>query len=412
MAMRTRQTRKEGRISDALLDQLLAGEDAAEAFRNGDLLAEMRKALAERVLDAEMAHHLEQAAERESGNHRNGHNRKRVTTGSGAMELAVPRDRQGSFEPRLVEKYARRLPDFDDKVVSMYARGMTTREIAAHVEELYGLSVSRELISKVTDAVHDEVREWRSRPLEPVYAIVYFDALRAKIRDEGLVRNKAVHLAVGVTCSGHKEVLGMWLEREEGAKFWLSVMNDLKARGMADALIVVVDGLKGFPEAIEAVFPNAVVQTCLVHLMRHSLAHASWKERRAMSAALKTIYRAPTAEAAEAALDDFEAGTWGEKYPGVVKSWRSAWDRIVPFFAFSEPIRRAIYTTNAIESLNSTVRRAVKAHGHFPSDRAAEKLVFLALRNVEAKWRNPPAYWHAARIEFSIRFGERFRMVE
>lgn len=264
----------------------------------------------------------------------------------------------------------------------------------------------------MTDAVHEEVREWRSRPLEPVYAIVYFDAIRVKIRDEGLVRNKAVHLAIGVTCSGHKDVLGMWLEREEGAKFWLSAMNDLKARGMADALIVVVDGLKGFPEAIEAVFPDAVVQTCLVHLMRHSLAHASWKERKAMSAALKTIYQAPTADAGEAALDAFEAGPWGAKYPAVVRSWRSAWERVAPFFAFSEPIRRAVYTTNAIESLNSAVRRAVKAHGHFPSDRAAEKLIYLALRNVADKWRNPPIHWHAARVELSIRFGDRFRLVE
>ena len=412
MAMRARETRKDGRISDELLDELLAGEDAADAFRNGELLAEMRKALAERVLDAEMAHHLEQAPERESGNHRNGHNRKRVTTESGAMELAVPRDRLGHFEPQLVEKYVRRLPGFDAKVISMYARGMTTRDIAAHVEELYGVSVSRELVSKVTDAVHEEVREWRSRPLEPVYAIVYFDAVRVKIRDEGLVRNKAMHLAVGVTCSGRKEVLGMWLEREEGAKFRLSAMNELKARGMADALIVVVDGLKGFPEAIEAAFPDAVVQTCLVHLMRHSLAHAAWKERKALSAALKTVYQAPTAEAAEAALDAFEAGPWGGKYPAIARSWRSAWDRVVPFFAFSQPIRRAVYTTNAIESLNSTVRRAVKAHGHFPSDRAAEKLVFLALRNVEAKWRNPPSFWHASRVELSIRFGDRFRLLE
>ena len=407
MAMRVKQAK---RISDELLDELLAGEDPAEAFRNGELLADLRKAVAERALNAEMDHHL--AQEPESGNHRNGHNRKRVATESGAMELAVPRDRLGRFEPELVEKYVRRLPGFDDKVISMYARGMTTREIAAHVEELYGLSVSRELVSKVTDAVHDEVREWQSRPLERVYAVVYFDAIRVKVRDEGLVRNKAVHLAIGVMCAGRKQVLGMWLEREEGAKFWLSVMNELKARGMADPLVVVVDGLKGFPEAIEAVFPQAVVQTCLVHVMRYSLAHASSKERRELSSALKAIYRAPTAEAAGAALDEFEAGPWGAKYPAIARSWRSAWDRIVPFFAFSEPIRRAIYTTNAIESLNSTVRRAVRAHGHFPSDRAATKLVFLALRNVEAKWRNPPHFWHAARTEFAIHFGDRFPLVE
>ena len=251
--------------------------------------------------------HLSREPERERGNHRNGHNRKRVSTESGSMDLAVPRDRLGRFEPQLVERYARRLPGFDDKVISMYARGMTTREIAAHVEEMYGLSVSRELISKVTDSVHEEVQEWQSRPLEPVYAIVYFDAIRVKIRDEGLVRNKAVHLAIGVTCAGRKEVLGMWLEREEGAKFWLSVMNEIKMRGVQDVLIVVVDGLKGFPEAIEAVFPHAVVQTCIVHLIRYSLLHAAWKERKELAAAIRPIYQAPTAAAAEAALGAFEA---------------------------------------------------------------------------------------------------------
>ena len=407
-----RRAKEKSRISDELLDELLAGEDPAEAFRNGELLSEMKKAVAERALNAEMDHHLSQEPARQSGNHRNGHNRKRVATESGSMDLAVPRDRRGSFEPALVEKHVRRLPGFDEKVISMYARGMTTREIAAHVEELYGLSVSRELVSKVTDSVHEEIRQWQSRPLEQTYAIVYFDAVRVKIRDEGLVRNKAVHLAVGVTCAGRKEVLGMWLAREEGAKFWLSVMNELKARGVQDVLIAVVDGLKGFPEAIEAVFPDAVVQTCIVHLMRYSLAHAAWKERRELAAAIRPIYQAPTAESAEAALDDFEAGPWNGKYPAIARSWRAAWDRVVPFFAFSAAIRRAVYTTNAIESLNSTVRRAVRAHGHFPSDRAAAKLVFLALRNVAAKWRNPPQFWHAARAEFAIRFGERFLLVE
>ena len=269
--------------------------------------------------------------------HRNGHNRKRVLTDEGAMELEVPRDRAGRFEPRLVEKYCRRLPGFDDKVISMYARGMTTREIRGHIEELYGVSVSAELISKVTDAVLEEVGEWQSRPLEEVYAIVYFDAVRVKIRDEGLVRNKAVYLAVGVSCAGRKEVLGLWIEQTEGAKFWLSVMNELKTRGVADVLIAVVDGLKGFPEAIEAVFPQATVQTCIVHLIRRSLAYASYKERRALAGALKTVYRAPTQAAAEEALDAFEAGPWGQKYPAITRSWRSAWEHVVPFFAFSHP---------------------------------------------------------------------------
>ena len=400
-----------GPISDELLDRLLAGRDPAEAFHSGELIDDLKKAVAERALDAEMDVHLGGEEEQASGNHRNGHNRKRVLTESGAMDLEVPRDRRGNFEPRLVERYARRLPGFDDKVISMYARGMTTREIRGHVEELCGLSVSAELISKVTDAVHEEIREWQTRPLEDVYAVVYFDAVRAKVRDDGLVRNKAVYLGIGVTCAGRKEILGLWIEQTEGARFWFAVMNELKARGLRDVLIAVVDGLKGFPEAIESAYPQATVQTCIVHMIRHSLAHASWKERKALAAALKAIYQAPTEAAAAAALDAFDAGHWGQKYPGIARSWRSAWEQVVPFFAFSAEIRRAIYTTNAIESLNSTVRRAVRTRGHFPNDRAATKLIYLALRGVERKWRAPPTFWHAARIEFAIHFGERFAMV-
>ena len=398
------------KISDEVLDELLAGQDPAEAFRSGTLIDDLKKAVAERALDAEMEAHLEREGVQDAGNHRNGHNRKRVLTDTGAMDLEVPRDRRGRFEPQLVEKYVRRLPGFDDKVISMYARGMTTREIQGHVRELYGLSVSPELVSKVTDAVHEEIREWQSRPLEDVYAVVYFDAIRAKVRDEGLVRNKAVYLGIGVTCAGRKEVLGLWIEQTEGARFWFAVMNELKARGLRDVLIAVVDGLKGFPEAIESVYPEATVQTCIVHLIRHSLAYASWKERKALASALKAVYQAPTEAAAAMALDAFEAGPWGQKYPGIVRSWRSTWDRVVPFFAFSAPVRRAIYTTNAIESLNSTVRRAVRTRGHFPNDRAATKLIYLALRGVERKWRAPPVYWHAARTEFAVQFGDRFAL--
>ena len=407
MARRAREVR---RFRDELLDELLAGADPAEVFADGGVLDDLKRAVAERALDAEMDAHLDR--ERSGGNHRNGHNRKRVLTDEGALELAVPRDRAGSFEPQLVEKYCRRLPGFDDKVISMYARGMTTREIRGHIEELYGVSVSAELVSKVTDAVLDEVGEWQSRPLEETYAIMYFDAVRVKIRDEGLVRNKAVYLAVGVSCGGRKEVLGLWIEQTEGAKFWRSVMNELRARGVTDVLIAVVDGLKGFPEAIEAVYPEATVQTCIVHLIRRSLAYASYQERRELAAALKTIYRAPTQAAAEAALDAFEAGPWGRKYPAIARSWRSAWEQVTPFFAFSQPIRRAIYTTNAVESLNSTVRRAVRTRGHFPNDRAATKLVYLALRAVQRKWRAPPRHWHQVRPELAIRFGERFVVEE
>ena len=372
------------------------------------VLAELQKSLAERALGAEMEAHLSSEEEVGSGNHRNGHNRKRVLTGTGSVELSVPRDREGRFEPQLIEKWARRLPGFDEKVISLYARGMTTREIRAHVEELYGVTVSRELISKVTDEIHEELREWRSRPLEAVYPIVYFDALRVKVRDEGVVQNQAVHLAIGVTALGVKEILGMWTAANEGAKFWLGVMNELKARGVRDVLIAVVDGLKGFPEAIEAAFPEATVQTCLVHLIRYSLAHASWKERKELAGALRPIYQADTADEAAEALDGFEAGPWGRKFPAIVRSWRRNWAQVIPFFAFSKPIRRVIYTTNAIESLNSTVRRAVRTRGHFPNERAAMKLIYLTLRKVARKWQRPQAFWAQARAEFAIVFGDRF----
>ncbi len=401
-------TRRQSRIGGELLDELLGGEDPREALRSGELFAALQKSLAERALEVEMELHLSREEEVGSGNHRNGHNRKRVLTGAGSVELAVPRDRGGRFEPQLIEKWVRRLPGFDEKVISLYARGMTTREIRAHVEELYGVTVSRELISKVTDEVHEELREWRSQPLEAVYPIVYFDALRVKIREEGLVQNKAVHLAIGVTALGRKEILGMWTAANEGAKFWLGVMNELKARGVRDVLIVVVDGLKGFPEAIEAAFPEATVQTCVVHLIRYSLAHASWKERKELASALRPIYRADTLEEAEEALDAFEAGAWGRKFPAIVRSWRRNWTQVIPYFAFSAPIRRVIYTTNAIESLNSTVRRAVRTRGHFPNDRAAAKLIYLTLRKIERKWQRPQIYWFQARAEFAILFGDRF----
>ena len=400
--------RRQSRISNELLDELLGGEDPREAFQSGELFADLQKSLAERALHAEMEVHLGSEEEAGSGNHRNGHNRKRVLTGTGSVELAVPRDREGRFEPQLIEKWARRLPGFDEKVISLYARGMTTREIRAHVEELYGVTVSRELISKVTDEVHEELREWRSRPLEAVYPIVYFDALRVKMREEGLVQNKAVHLAIGVTALGRKEILGMWTAANEGAKFWLGVMNELKARGVRDVLVVVVDGLKGFPEAIETAFPEATVQTCVVHLIRYSLAHASWKERKELAGALRPIYQADTVEEAEEALDGFEAGSWGRKFPAIVRSWRRNWTQVIPYFAFSAPIRRVIYTTNAIESLNSTVRRAVRTRGHFPNGRAAMKLIYLTLRKVERKWQRPQAFWSQARAEFAIVFGDRF----
>ncbi len=289
---------------------------------------------------------------------------------------------------------------------------MSTRDIQAHVLELYGLTISPDLVSAVTDAVHDEVNAWQSRPLEATYAIVFFDALRVKIRDEGAVRNKAVYLAIGMRCSGHKEILGLWIEQSEGAKFWLRVMSELKNRGTQDILIAVVDGLKGFPEAIESVFPQAEVQTCIVHLIRYSMQFASWKERRLVAKALKPIYQAESAEQAAQRLEEFDAGEWGSKYPAIAQAWRRKWEQVMPFFAFAPEVRRIIYTTNAIESLNSQVRKAVRNRGHFPNDRAATKLIFLALKNIEVKWKKPPIAWHQAKAQFAIHFEDRFVVID
>jgi putative transposase len=290
----------------------------------------------------------------------------------------------------------------------MYARGMSNREIVGHLRELYGVDVSPDLISVVTDAVLEEIAAWQARPLEPVYPLVFFDALRVKIRDEGLVRNKAVHIALGVRHDGGKEILGMWLEQNEGAKFWLRVMNELKNRGVDDLLIAVVDGLKGFPDAITAVFPEATVQTCIVHLLRNSLDFVSYKDRKPVAAALKDIYRAIDATAPAAALGAFEAAYWGQKYPAIGIAWRRVWAEVVPFFAFPKDVRRLIYTTNAIEALNSKLRRAVRARGHFPNDEAAMKLLFLVLNRSEKEWIMPPREWCMAKAQFAVLFGERF----
>ena len=324
------------------------------------------------------------------------------------MQLDIPRDRLATFEPQLVAKYQRRLPGFDDHVISMYARGMRVREIQAHLLELYGLQVSPDLISTITDEVLAEVGQWQMRPLEAMYPIVYFDALRLKIRDEGTVRNKAVYLALGIRADGHKEVLGLWIEQTEGAKFWLKVFNELRNRGLADILIAVVDGLRGFPEAIEAVYPQAQIQTCIVHLIRNSLNLASWKDRKGLTAALKPIYQAANAEAAAGALKAFAQGQWGQKFPTVVAMWQRQWEQVIPFFAYPPQVRKIVYTTNAIESLHMQLRKIVKNRGHFPSDDAASKLLFLALRNIEKDWKMPPVTWKQAANQFAILFGERF----
>lgn len=397
-------------IKKDILDQLLAGRDPKDAFAKNGLLDDLKKALAERALNAELDDHLEGEAAAGKPNRRNGFSKKTVLTETSKLDLRIPRDREGSFDPKLIARYQRRFPGFDQKIISMYARGMSVREIQGHLMEIYGLDVSPDLISTVTDAVMETVTEWQNRPLETSYPLVFFDAMRVKIRDEGLVRNKAVYLALGVQADGTKDILGIWIETTEGAKFWLRVMNELKNRGVEDILITVVDGLKGFPEAINAVFPQALVQTCIVHLIRHSLEFVSWKDRKSLAPALREIYRAKDADAGLAALEAFEAGDWGKKYPAITGAWRRNWERVIPFFAFPEAVRKIIYTTNAIEALNSSLRRAVKIRGHFPTDEAAMKLIFLVLRDVAKDWKMPAREWTEAKSQFAILFEERFKI--
>lgn len=403
-------------IKNEILDELLKDKDPKTIFSSEGLLGELKKALAERVLNAEMDHHLADSTQDEvsegekPGNRRNGYSKKTVLTENEAIDLAIPRDRRGNFEPQLIAKYQRRFPGFDDKLISMYARGMSVREIQGHLRDLYGIEASPQLISTVTDAVLEEVGRWQSRPLDPLYALVFFDALRVKMRDEGTVRNKAVYLAIGVSPEGRKDVLGIWIEQTEGAKFWLRVMTESKSRGVNDILIAVVDGLKGFPEAINAVFAETQIQTCIVHLIRNSLDFCSWKDRKPVAQELKTVYRAEDAQAAAAALQEFEDGPWGKKFAAITAMWRRHWAHVIPFFAYPPEVRKMIYTTNAIESLNSTLRRSVRIRGHFPNDEAAMKLIWLQLREITKNWKMPPREWAAAKAQFAVVFGDRFEV--
>lgn len=394
-----------------LLDQLLEGYAQPEDMLGpGGIFDQLKKALAERALGAELQHHLaaEAAQPEPLTNHRNGSTPKTVQTETSALRLAVPRDRAGTFEPQLVRKHQRRLAGFDAKVISLYARGLTVREMQAHLAELYGVEVSPSLISAVTDAVLEEVTAWQQRPLAPLYPVIFFDALRVKIRDEGTVRSKAVYLALGVTPAGHKDVLGLWIEQTEGAKFWLRVMTDLQARGVQDVMYAVVDGLKGFPEAITSVFPQATIQTCIVHLLRHSLNFVTWTDRKAVAAALKAIYQAQNATAAEQELERFAAGPWGQKYPPIAPAWRRQWTQVIPFFAHPLEIRKVLYTTNAIESLHMQLRKALKTRGHFPNDDAALKLLYLVLRNITNRWSKAARDWKTAMNQFAILYPDRF----
>ena len=397
-------------IPAELLEKLIPGPVTPGQFE--DIFQKFKKAFLQQALGAELSHHLGyapgQAKPEGAANYRNGSSAKTVLTDTGALTIDVPRDRAGSFEPQLIGKHERRFTGFDDKIIAMYARGMTVREIQGYLAEMYSMEVSPELISKVTDAVMSEVTAWQSRPLETMYPVVFFDALRVKIREDAVVRSKAVYLALGILPDGSKDILGLWIENTEGAKFWMKVFNDLKTRGCNDILIAVTDGLKGMPEALGAVFPATTLQTCIVHLIRNSLDYASWKDRKALAAAIKPIYTAPTAEAAQAELEAFEQGPWGSKFPTVAPAWRRAWDRVIPFFAFPPEVRRVIYTTNAIESVNARLRKIIKTRGHFPSDDAATKLIWLALRNITADWGRPANTWKVAMNQFAILYEDRF----
>jgi len=397
-------------IPAELLEKLIPGPVTPGQLE--DIFQQFKKAFIQQALGAEMSHHLGyapgQAKPEGTVNHRNGKSAKTVLTDTGALAIEVPRDRAGSFEPQLIGKHERRFTGFDDKIIAMYARGMTVREIQGYLAEMYTVDVSPELISKVTDAVMSEVTAWQSRPLETMYPVVFFDALRVKIREDAVVRSKAVYLALGILPDGSKDILGLWIENTEGAKFWMKVFNDLKTRGCNDILIAVTDGLKGMPEALGAVFPATTLQTCIVHLIRNSLAYASWKDRKALAAAIKPIYTAPSADAAQAELEAFESGPWGTQFPTVAAAWRRAWDKVIPFFAFPPEVRKVIYTTNAIESVNTRLRKIIKTRGHFPSDDAATKLIWLALRNITADWGRPANTWKTAMNQFAILYEDRF----
>jgi putative transposase len=394
-----------------VLDELLQGcQTPEQMFGKDGLLQQLTKALIERSLEAELTHHLgyekHDPVGHNSGNSRNGSSPKTIKGKRGQVQIDVPRDRNAQFEPQLIPKGQRRFDGFDERVLSLYARGLSVREIQAHLEEIYGTQVSPDLISTVTDAVLEEVRAWQSRSLDALYPIIYLDALMVKIKHEGRVMNKAIYVAIGINLQGHKEVLGLWVAQTEGAKFWLGVLSELKNRGVQDIFIACVDGLKGFPEAIEAVFPQTQVQLCLVHLVRHSLAFVASKERKAVAADLKLIYQAATVEQAEGQLEAF-AQKWDGRYPLIAKSWRSNWIRLIPMFSYPPEIRRIVYTTNPIESLNMSLRKIIKTRASFPSDEAAFKLLYLALQNIQKKWTMPIHNWGQALNTFAILFEER-----
>lgn len=400
-------------VSTALIDRLLADyKNPEDLIGEHGLLKQLTKAVVERALAAEMAEHLGHGKNKpvlnETGNARNGKSQKTLRGDFGEMPIAVPRDRQGSFEPLLIPKHQTQFAGFGDKILSLYARGMTVREIQGHLQEMYRVEVSPTFISSVTDAVIEEVTAWQSRPLDAIYPIVYLDCIHVKTRDEGSVRVKAVYLALGITMAGEKELLGIWIAHTEGAKFWLQVVTELKNRGVQDIFIACVDGLKGFPEAIETVFPQTAVQLCIVHMVRHSLNYVGWKLRKQVASDLKRIYQSATVAEAAQALTEFEQ-KWDADYSSIGQSWRRNWLRVIPFFEYPPEIRKVIYTTNAIESLNMSLRKITKNRGSFPSDAALRKLFYLAIRNISKRWTMPIRDWKAALNRFTIQFGDRLR---
>jgi len=393
--------------TDKYLDDLLKGKTPEEILGEGGVLKDLTRRLVERALEGEMTDHLgyePHAPEgRGTGNSRNGKTTKSVKTDSGEVEIEVPRDRAGDFEPQLVKKRQRRLPGFDEKVIALYARGMTTREIQSGLQEIYGVEVSPSLISNVTDSVLEDVKAWQSRPLDSVYPIVYLDAIHLKLRSSGHVQNQAVYLALGINLEGHKELMGLWVGETEGSKFWLNVLTELKNRGVADILIACVDGLKGFPQAIETIYPKTEIQLCIVHMVRNSLKYVSWKERKVVARDLRAIYTASSAEAAEQALAAF-AEVWDERFPQISKSWQGRWQNVIPFFSYPPQIRKVIYTTNAIESLQAQLRKVTKKRGAFPNEDSVRKVIWLALERASARWSRPIKDWPSALNHFSIVF--------
>jgi putative transposase len=398
------------RLPDALVDELLAGaQTEQEIVGPGGLLAGLTKRLVERAMEVELTDHLGyehgQAPPGGAGNTRNGSTPKTLVTEHGPVGLDTPRDRDGTFEPKIVRKRQRRFEGFDEKIIALYSRGLSTRDIQAYLQDLYGVEVGRDLISRVTDAVMEDARAWATRPLEDVYPIVFLDCLVLKIREGGSVQRRACYLALGVTLEGDRDVLGLWFQETEGAKFWMQVLTELKQRGVQDILIACVDGLKGFPEAIEAVFPRTTVQTCIVHLIRHSLKYVPRREREGVARDLKPIYTALDADAAQAELERFDE-KWGARFPVITQAWLNAWEYVTPFLAFGPEVRRVIYTTNAIEALNRQLRKAIKTKGHFPNEDAARKLIYLAVLNAVPAWTRT-RNWTAALLAFKIHFGDR-----